>query len=85
MLRNGAQTGKTRWKSPEMDELDLVLSQDIRKINWGCVVFEFDEFDEGSFSTENPDSDGKSRKKQAFLFKTIWKITDLRFSRNKVV
>ena len=42
MLRNGDEMGETRWKSPEMDELDLVLSQDMREINWERVVFEYE-------------------------------------------
>ena len=41
---NGGQGDHNRWKSPEMDELDLVLCQDIREFNWECVTFDIESF-----------------------------------------
>ena len=48
--RRGLQTCVTCWKSPEMNELDLVLSQDTRESAWDRVVFDLDSLDDGRFS-----------------------------------
>ena len=48
-----------------MNELDLVLSQDTREINWECVVFDYGWFEDGS---KNANSDQKIKENLDFLF-----------------
>ena len=61
--QNDLQSALTCWKSPEMDELDLVLSQDMREINCECVVFECGWFEDDN---KNANSDQISTKISIF-------------------